>query len=77
MITRPLAIIDNKRGNRCKEKAGRNEWKEITPYGRTRWMDRMCIDLINSRNEAKLQQDSDDCPVEGSGRKNGIMDSWS
>ena len=25
--------------------------------------DRMCIDLTNSRNEAKLLQDSDDCRV--------------
>ena len=29
--------------------------------GRTRWTVQMCIDLINSRNEAKLLQYSDDC----------------
>ena len=30
---------------------------------RTRWTSQRCLDLINSRNEAKLSQDSDDCPV--------------
>lgn len=33
----------------------------------------MCIDLINTRNEAKLLQDSDDCPIKENGRKIGIM----
>ena len=34
----------------------------------------MCIDLINSRNEAKLLQDSDDCLVKENGRKIGVME---
>ena len=42
--------------------------------GRTRSMDQMCTDLINSRNEAKLLQDSDDCPIKENGRKIGIME---
>ena len=37
--------------------------KEGLHHGRTRWTDRMCIDLTNSENEAKLLQDSDDCRV--------------
>ena len=41
--------------------------------GRTRWTVQMCIDLINSRNEAKLLQDSDECPIKENGRKIGIM----
>ena len=39
---------------------------------RTRWTNQRCIDLINSRNEAKLSQDSDDCPVKENGRSIGI-----
>ena len=42
--------------------------------GWTRWTDWMCIDLINSRKEAKLLQDSDDCPIKENGRKIGIME---
>ena len=34
----------------------------------------MCIDLINSRNEAKLLQDSYDCRVKENARKIGIME---
>ena len=34
----------------------------------------MCIDLINSRNEAKLLQDSYDCRVKENVRKMGIME---
>ena len=41
--------------------------------GRSRWTVQMCIDLINSRNEAKLLQDSDDCPIKENGRKFCIM----
>ena len=39
---------------------------------RTRWTNQRCIDLINSRNEAKLSQDSDDCPVKENGPSTGI-----
>ena len=42
--------------------------------GQDRWTDRMCIDLINSRNEAKLLQDSYDCRVKENARKIGIME---
>ena len=42
--------------------------------GRTRWTDQMGIDLVNSRNEGKLLQDSDDCPIKENGRKFGIME---
>ena len=44
-------------------------------HGRTRLTDQICIDLIDSRNEAKLVQDFDNCLVEENGRKIGIMDS--
>ena len=44
-------------------------------YGRTRLTDQICIDLIDSRNEAKLVQDFDNCPVDENGRKIGILDS--
>ena len=43
-------------------------------HGRTRWTDQMCFDLINSRNEAQLLQDSDECPVKENGRNIGIME---
>ena len=42
--------------------------------GRTRWTDQMCIDLVNSRNEAMLLQDSDDCSIKENGRTFGIME---
>ena len=42
--------------------------------GRTRWTDQMCIDLVNSRNEAKFLQDSDDCPIKENGQKFRIME---
>ena len=42
--------------------------------GRTRWTDQMCIDLVNSRNEAKFLQDSDDFPIKENGQKFGIME---
>ena len=32
-------------------------------HGRTRLTDQICIDLIDSRNETKLVQDFDNCPV--------------
>ena len=44
-------------------------------HGRTRLTDQICIDLIDGRNEAKLVQDFDNCPVEENCRKIGIMDS--
>lgn len=34
----------------------------------------MCTDLNNSRNKAKLLQDSDDCPIKENGWKIGIME---
>ena len=39
---------------------------------RTRWTNQRCIDLINSRNEGKLSEDSDECPVKENGRSIGI-----
>ena len=39
------------------------------------WRTRFCIDLIDSRNETKLVQDLDNCPVKENGREIGIMDS--
>ena len=41
----------------------------------TRLTDQICIDLIDSRNEIKIVQDFDNCPVEENGRKIGIVDS--
>ena len=37
-------------------------------------MDRTCIDVINSKNEAKLLQDSYDCRVKENVRKIGIIE---
>ena len=60
--------------NLKKAKNGQNEWKKIT-----QWKNKIdgpnCIDLIDSRNETKLVQDFDNCPVEENGRKIGIRDS--
>ena len=44
-------------------------------HGRTRLTDQICIDLNESRNEAKLVKDFDNCPVEENCREIGIMDS--
>ena len=44
-------------------------------HGRTRLADQICIDLIDSRNETKIVQDFDNCPVEENGRKIVIIDS--
>ena len=57
-----------------KAKNGQNEWTKITPWKNK--IDRPnYIDLIDSRNETKLVQDFDNCPVEENGRKIGIVDS--
>ena len=44
-------------------------------HGSTRLTDQICIDLIDSRNETKIVQDFDNCPVEENGRKIGALDS--
>ena len=43
--------------------------------GRTKWTDKMCIDLISCREQASTIYSTDDeCPPKENGRKVGIME---
>ena len=42
--------------------------------GRTKWTDKMCIDLISCREQASNIYSTDECPRKANGKKVGIME---
>ena len=42
--------------------------------GRTKWTDKMCIDLISCRAQAFTIYSTDECPRKENGKKAGIME---
>ena len=42
--------------------------------GRTKWTDKMCIDLISCREQASTIYSTDECPRKENGKKVGIME---
>ena len=46
---------------------------ERIQHGRTRWTERMCVDLLTCKDEAKQLHTSEECPTNEKGRKIGLM----
>ena len=42
--------------------------------GRTKWTDKLCIDLISCREQASTIYSTDECPRKENGKKVGIME---